>query len=723
VAVVAVAWAGFTGPNRNTTKTVRDPDGDQWFCKKSGYSTCWFATGNPCPDAGGSHPSVSAQQAVCGWQADSCGCKEANRTQTVNLPAATVGGSGYCASPGDNGWCQGGASLELSASEPVSGYVIESIEGNPGGVLCDPADSSSVGCSYSVGGEGNFTIEYWALSSYGDTSEKGSTGMKVDGSPPSVNLSVSGGSPGGGGWYRGGTLDVSVSGADAVSGVSASEVSIDGGGWAPSGQVAGDGVHSVSGRVTDGAGNQATDSSEIRIDGTPPGLSPELSGTKGNNGWYISSVGVFASASDSLSGVSKVEVSDGSGGWQSGTLVISADGTHNPQFRAEDIAGNLSTGSTEIRIDATAPSLSSEFNGTKGNDGWYISPVSVFASASDKLSGVAKVEVSYGSSGWESGPLTISTDGAHNPRFRAEDVAGNVATEDGPTVRIDTHAPESIFVNPPEGSETWVSGVIPLIGQSSDPTSGLKVVEMSFDDGQSWNLLERTGGDWRSSWDSTGMPNETYVILARARDVAGNLESTARVTLRVDNLAPLVDIPDVWLAGESGALTVEERGVGLDGVEVVISNGEDVLLSREYAAGEVPVDVKWDGQKLDGSMAAPGEYPVEVFAWDLLGNRGSDAGRIVVSDTEQESVPLVPIQVAPVQPSDSSPLQAEQTPSTAVSDAESDLVIQAHPWIWPAIAWIGLLSAVGFAKIADPRVKALRSLHDDFSEIRRALNE
>jgi hypothetical protein len=218
------------------------------------------------------------------------------------------------------------------------------------------------------------------------------------------------------------------------------------------------------------------------------------------------------------------------------------------------------------------------------------------------------------------------------------------------------------------------------------------------------------------------MPNETFIILARAKDVAGNLESTARITLRVDNLAPLVDIPDVWLASESGALTVEERGVGLDGVEVVISNEEDVLLSREYADGEVPAAVIWDGRKSDGTLAAPGEYPVEVFAWDLLGNRGSDAGRIVVSEVEQESVPAAPIQAAPAQPGSSNPLPAAQTSITTAAEVES-VAIQVQPWIWPAIAWIGLLSAVGFAKIADPRAKALRSLHDDLSIIRRALNE
>jgi hypothetical protein len=429
---------------------------------------------------------------------------------------------------------------------------------------------------------------------------------------------------------------VSVSGADAISGVSTEEVSVDGGGWTSTAQVKGDGVHRVSGQVIDGAGNQATDSAEIRIDGTPPSLSPELSGTK-------------------------------------------------------------------------------------GRDGWYISPVSVFASASDNLSGVAKVEVSAGSSGWQTGPLTISTDGTHKPKYRAEDVAGNETTEDGPTIKIDTHAPVSAFINPPEGSETWVSGIIPLIGQSSDLTSGLRAIEISFDEGQSWSSMDRTGGDWRNSWDSSEMPNGTYVVLARASDVAGNLESTARVTLRVDNLPPLVDIPESWPVGQPGTLVVEEGGIGLDGVEVIISDGDIVLKNQKYAASEAPQAVTWDGRLPDGTLAAPGEYGVKVFAWDLVGNQGSDTGRIIVPEAEPVAAP---VQADPAKPASSISVATEaELEAPAVEPEAVPIEIRAQPWIWPAIAWIGLLSAVGFAKIADPRAKALQSLHDDLAQIRNLLNE
>ena len=132
----------------------------------------------------------------------------------------------------------------------------------------------------------------------------------------------------------------------------------------------------------------------------------------------------------------------------------------------------------------------------------------------------------------------------------------------------------------------------------------------------------------------------------------------------------------------------------MDGVKVVISDGETILESREYPAEEVPQAVIWDGRMPNGRQAAPGEYAVMVFAWDLIGNRGSDAGRIVVPEAEQAPAPALPAQIDPADP---------LTPAVVELETEAEMeaaAIEAPPWIWPAIAWIGLLAAVGFAKVA-----------------------
>ncbi|MFV2042582.1 MAG: hypothetical protein ACC700_05030 [Anaerolineales bacterium] len=106
-----------------------------------------------------------------------------------------------------------------------------------------------------------------------------------------------------------------------------------------------------------------------------------------------------------------------------------------------------------------------------------------------------------------------------------------------------------------------------------------------------------------------------------------------------------------------------------------------------------------------------------VVAWDRVGNRASDAGRIMVHEVERNPAAAPPAQVDPVQPSDLNP-----APVAVSAEAEAEQ-IRAQPWIWPAIAWIGLMSAVGFAKVSDPRARALRELHDDISTIRDALKE
>jgi hypothetical protein len=216
---------------------------------------------------------------------------------------------------------------------------------------------------------------------------------------------------------------------------------------------------------------------------------------------------------------------------------------------------------------------------------------------------VAERQVNVDGTGWQAGPVVLSQDGSHSLSFRALDVAGNESTSTGQTIRIDTHPPESVFVVPPNGSETWVSGVVELLGQSLDLGSGLRSIEISYDGGRTWAPLQLQLSEWGDRWDSKLVPNGTYVVLARASDVAGHLESTASVTLYVDNLSPFVDIPDSWLVGELASLVVEEQGIGLAGAQVLIADGERTLLTLQYAPDLIPSTISWDGVMPDGRGA------------------------------------------------------------------------------------------------------------------------
>ncbi|MCK4692511.1 MAG: hypothetical protein KAT23_02715 [Anaerolineales bacterium] len=586
-----VVWADYTGPDRTTTEQVRAPRKDYWTCVK-GDQTCKFQNpDNPCPDYGGYPPSTIFQKNYCGWIADSCYCTKAYRTVTVDLPPATVSGSFSCGTTGDNGWCCGGASIGLTANEPLSGEVITLIEGSPG-VLCNPPDASSVSCSWTGGGEGSYSVNFWAHSSYGDTSGQSNTTWSLDSVPPGVSMGSSGGLPGGGGWYLTGPVTVYASGSDATSGVSSVGVSLGGGDWSTSTQVNGDGLHVVDLRAQDNAGNVANSTATVGIDGMAPTLTTSTSGNVGQAGWFVGKpVIISAVASDSLSGVAQIEHSLSGGAWVGGTSV-------------------------EVTVEGTS---------------------------------------------------TIT--------FRARDIAGNEAV-DTATVKVDTLEPSSHFTYPADGSESWVSGELALTGTSSDGTSGVSTVELSLDGGSTWRELNLQADEWSYVWSTLSVPNGVYIVLARAQDNAGNMESTARITVHVNNIQPTptslpptpksTDIPPT--ATTTTPAVIQES----------TATKTSPTLTQEPTATLEP-----------GSILEPSPTATDIakVAW------------------------------AP-ETSDSTPVPFEPA-GEPISGPISMIV---WLWLWPAVTMIGLTVCFGFAKALDSRPRTLRRLRDDLARIQKFRN-
>jgi hypothetical protein len=245
-----VVWADYIGPQRTVTtrvwrrlhchyQAIYDPPGGGWYgC----YLDLYQEPASSCPSTGSvvgyfnptycSWPSGFCQNPGCSNSLSSSteGCSEGQTgcraiEATVTYPAATVGGSLACAVPGNNGWCRGGAALNLSASEPLAGYVITYIESNSG-VLCDPPDAANVSCTWGGGGEGNVSMAFWAHSSYGDTSNQSSVQWKQDSTGPVSRFSNP---PEGSTVTATGTLNLSGTSTDALSGVAGAEISFNGG--------------------------------------------------------------------------------------------------------------------------------------------------------------------------------------------------------------------------------------------------------------------------------------------------------------------------------------------------------------------------------------------------------------------------------------------------------------------------------------------------------------
>ena len=139
-------------------------------------------------------------------------------------------------------------------------------------------------------------------------------------------------------------------------------------------------------------------------DTTPPVTTSKLTGTMGQNSWYVSDVTVTLSATDppstfrigggsgkGPSGVNHTYYKIDSGPWNEYTtmFIISADGQHTVLFYSDDIAGNVETEkSVSFKIDMTVPIVTltvTSQNPLKTK--WLLA-----ANVSDAMSGVFKVD-------------------------------------------------------------------------------------------------------------------------------------------------------------------------------------------------------------------------------------------------------------------------------------------------------------------------------------------
>jgi hypothetical protein len=231
-------------------------------------------------------------------------------------------------------------------------------------------------------------------------------------------------------------------------------VSLDGNTWAPNLTLSADGVFTVQARVTDNAGNVTTVSQKIYIDRTPPDIStPVLTGTTGLAGWYTSSVGISVSATDAMSGVASTQYSVDGGAWQT-TAPTFLDGVHTVQIRVTDNAGNSSSTSASVNLDATPP-VSTFISPAEGSttrvSGNQV--IHITGSTSDPTSGISGAEISLdGSTTWQSLPLgpggawsvdwnSLRGNGTYTIDVRASDNAGNQEHTAHITIVVGNQAP------------------------------------------------------------------------------------------------------------------------------------------------------------------------------------------------------------------------------------------------------------------------------------------
>lgn len=194
------------------------------------------------------------------------------------------------------------------------------------------------------------------------------------------------------------------------------------------------------------------------FDTTPPLVTAQPARLPDHGDWYTRPVTVTWDSADPAPSSGDPTIP--------GPVEIDSDGVHQLTSTAScDPAGNCASASTTIRLDQTAPTATWAADRAPNDAEWYDGPVTLVATCSDEVSGVAACP----------GPMTILDDGAgQTHRGRAFDLAGNEQAFTSDPISIDQTDPEihgSAEREPDHG--LWYNKPLTITFDCHDDVSGV----------------------------------------------------------------------------------------------------------------------------------------------------------------------------------------------------------------------------------------------------------
>ncbi|KAA0002389.1 MAG: hypothetical protein FE044_03085 [Thermoplasmata archaeon] len=281
----------------------------------------------------------------------------------------------------------------------------------------------------------------------------------------------------------------------------------------------------------------------VEEDDYPPQTTCSLSGEKGENNWYLGDVKVSLYSYDKGTGVKCIYYMLDDSPWlEYHTLFnVIGEGIHDLYYYAEDNAGNKENiNHIQIKIDGTAPTTQCQLSGYKGNDGWYITNVTITLTASDATSGINKTYYKLNNQSWQeyTQSFKITEDGVYTLYYYSVDNAGNEEDEKTKTIKVDKAMPTATIIKPREGylyiedreimstvfGNTIIIGKITIVVDASNHESGVNRVEFYID-----NVLQNTIMEEPYTWEWNYLSIGTHLIKVVAYDNAGNYASDEMV--------------------------------------------------------------------------------------------------------------------------------------------------------------------------------------------------
>jgi hypothetical protein len=212
---------------------------------------------------------------------------------------------------------------------------------------------------------------------------------------------------------------------------------------------------------------------------------------------------------------------------------------------------------------------------------------------------------------------TTSANGTWIIQAKAYDQAGNVGTSTLVSVTVqnpvpDTTPPTVSILAPLAGSDLAGSASISV---TATDNVGVTRVELYLNGGLAGST---TNASAVFTWNTTTATNGAWAILAKAYDQAGNVGSSAPVSVTVTNIVPDTTPPSVRVTSPASSSTVsgivQVQAVATDNVGVTqtkcLINGALLWTSTNASP-----TFSWDTTK-----STNGTYTVQVQAFDAAGN-------------------------------------------------------------------------------------------------------
>jgi hypothetical protein len=353
---------------------------------------------------------------------------------------------------------------------------------------------------------------------------------------------------------------------------------------------------SVSGSVTDVAGNSATASLSLNIGTKVPTIVPSISPAPNSAGWNNSNVTVsFACAA----GTAPIAACPP-------PVTLNTEGANQTvSGTATDAAGNPATTSVFVNIDKTPPLISYSISPAPNSSGVNTTtPVTITFTCSDALSGVANCPA----------PISVTTTGLNQViTGTASDVAGNTTTATA-TVNIQTAPPSppsiSFSVTPAANSNGWYNTPVTVNFQCTAGSTPITSCTAP--------LTASTEG-----------ANQT--VTGTAVDQAGRT-ATVSASLNIDLTPPVISV-----ASPANGAAVTSANLNLTGSATDALSG---VADSSCNSSEATIS----GNSISCNLTlSPGSNAIQVQATDLAGN----AATTTVNVTYNLSPPPTSVLITP----------------------------------------------------------------------------